>query len=269
MNVNGVSLKYLEQGQGTPVVFVHGSNSDHRIWEPEREVIAQRYRFIAVSQRYFGTDPWPDDGTKFSVATHADDLAAFIRELKAGPVNLVGWSYSGPVIFAVAVRHPELIRSLFLFEPSVGSIITNPADAKAIAQDRTEMTILARAATEAGDNAAAVRTFMDGVNAQPGAFDAFPTAVRTIMLDNARMLPLLFAAPAPPAITCAQLGQIKVPVAIVRGELTRPFYRIIAETANRCIPTSQLIIVPKARHLWPAQEPTAFNQVLLSFLKSN
>jgi hypothetical protein len=57
----GVSLKYLEQGQGTPVVFVH---SDHRIWEPEREVIAQRYRFIALSLRYFGTDRWPDDGTK-------------------------------------------------------------------------------------------------------------------------------------------------------------------------------------------------------------
>src|SRR5688572_18037299 len=67
MNVNGVSLAYLEQGQGAPVVFVHGSNSDYRVWELQRDAVAHRYRFIALTQRYFGTDPWPDDGSKFSV----------------------------------------------------------------------------------------------------------------------------------------------------------------------------------------------------------
>jgi len=269
MRVNDVSLTYQEQGQGAPVLFVHGSHTDYRVWEPQRAAVAQRYRFIAITLRYFGTDPWPDDGGKFSVGTHADDLAAFIRGLNAGPVTLVGWSYSGTVVFAMAVQHPELISRLFLYEPSMATFVTDPADAKLIAEDRKEWVGPAVTATKAGDHAGAVRIFMDSVDAQPGTFDALPQTVRSVMLDNARMLPLLFAAPPPPAITCAQLGQIKVPVTIARGEQTRPFWRITAETASRCIPGSRLIIIPKARHLGLWQDPSSFSEALLGFLQTN
>jgi hypothetical protein len=61
-NVNGVTLPYLDQGQGAPVVFVHGAFSDHRIWDAQREAIAKRYRYIALDQRYFGKNPWPKTG---------------------------------------------------------------------------------------------------------------------------------------------------------------------------------------------------------------
>jgi hypothetical protein len=53
---------------------------------------------------------------------------------------------------------------------------------------------------------------------------------------------------------------------VVRGALTAPFFRIIADTASHCIPGSRLIVVPNTRHLWPAQEPAAFNRTLLDFL---
>jgi pimeloyl-ACP methyl ester carboxylesterase len=269
MSVNGVSLTYIEQGQGAPVLFVHGSNADHRLWEPQRETFAKSYRFVAIDQRYFGTAPWPDNGAKFSQATFIDDLRAFIQGLNAGPVHLVGWSFSGGTLLPLAVQNPELVKSVFVYEPSIATMVTDPSDLKALGEDRKDMVGPAVAAAKAGDNAAAVRVFMDSVNAQPGTFDTFPPAVRTIMLDNARMLPLLFAAPPPPPITCAQLGKIKAPVAIARGELTRPLYRILADTASRCIPGSKLIVVPNARHLWPGQEPFAFNETVLGFLKSN
>ena len=84
MSVNGVSLTYVEQGQDVPVLFVHGSNADRRLWERQRETFAKKYRFIAIDQRYFGTGAWPDNGTKFSQATFVDDLRAFIQELNAG-----------------------------------------------------------------------------------------------------------------------------------------------------------------------------------------
>jgi pimeloyl-ACP methyl ester carboxylesterase len=90
VEVNGVRLHYIEQGYGEPIVFVHGAPHDLRAWEPVREAIAKRYRFIAYTQRYFGTEPWPDEGKNFSIATHANDLAKFITSLNAGPVHLVG-----------------------------------------------------------------------------------------------------------------------------------------------------------------------------------
>ena len=267
--VNGVDLVYLEQGQGAPVLFVHGAFSDHRAWDGQREAVAQRYRYIAPTQRYFGTAPWPDDGERYSLAVHADDLAAFIREINVGPVHVVGWSYGGAIELMLAAHHPELVKSLLFFEPALATFIEDPADAKAAGDDRREMVGAAATASKAGDATAAVRFFVDGVAGQPGHFDALAPATRSMFLDNARTIPLLFAAPPPPLLTCAQLGRITAPVLIVMGELTRPFFKIAADTAHRCIPGSRLAVVPKGRHTAPATAPEAFNLVLLDFLRGS
>jgi pimeloyl-ACP methyl ester carboxylesterase len=198
-----------------------------------------------------------------------DDLAAFIRELRTGPVHVVGWSYGGAIAFTLAVQHPELVRSLFLYEPSLATFVTDPADVKAAGEDRREMSAPAAGASKAGDTAGAVRLFFDAVNAQPGIFETLPAVAQSMFLDNARTIPLLFAAPPPPAISCAQLGQITVPVAIAKGELTRSNYRILADTASRCIPGSRLVVVSQGRHAAPAVIPAVFNEALLGFLKDN
>jgi pimeloyl-ACP methyl ester carboxylesterase len=268
VNVNGVTLKYQEQGEGTPVLFVHGSHTDHRMWEPQREaLVKEHYRFIALDQRYFGTDPWPDKGEKFSIPTHNDDLAAFIGELKTGPVHLVGWSYSGTTLLDFVVQHPELVKSVLVYDPSVATWVTDPADQQTLGAEFQAILGPLVAAVQTGDNAAAVKAFTDSAS-QPGTFDSLPQAVRTMMLENARMLPLLIAAPPAPPVTCEQLAQIQVPVALVRGELSRPLFRINADTASKCIPKSKLIIIPQARHLGPMQDPSAFNKIVLDFLKS-
>jgi hypothetical protein len=50
--VDGATLAYLEQGEGEPVVFVHGSASDLRTWEQQIPAIAESHRAIAYSRRY-------------------------------------------------------------------------------------------------------------------------------------------------------------------------------------------------------------------------
>jgi pimeloyl-ACP methyl ester carboxylesterase len=61
--VNGVRIQYPEDGSGAPVVFVHGAVTDHRAWEPVRDEIARKYRFIALTQRYFGTGKMTEGNT--------------------------------------------------------------------------------------------------------------------------------------------------------------------------------------------------------------
>ena len=119
------------------------------------------------------------------------------------------------------------------------------------------------------DTAGAVRLFFDGVNGQPGLFETLPPGRAVDVPRQSRTIPLFFAAPPPPAISCAQLGQIKVPVAIAKGELTRPSFRILADTASRCMPGSRLAVVSQGRHAAPALTPAAFNHALLDFLKDN
>ena len=215
--VNGVALRYLEQGTGATVVFVHGSIADHRTWEAQRRPTASKYRHIALDQRYFGPAPWVDDGKQYSIATHANDLAAFLHQLEAGPVHLVGWSYGAAVVLVLAVQHPDLVRSLFLYEPAMATFISDPTDLKAVTEDGNKMFAGGIAALQANDEAGAVRAFVDGVNALPGTFDALPPGPKGVALENARTLPLDLAAPPPPSITCAQLGAIKAPTAVVEG----------------------------------------------------
>lgn len=270
VEVNGGKLNYVEQGKGIPVVFVHGSISDHRVWEPYREAVARDYRFIAYSQRYFGTDPWPDDGKTFSAMSHAADLAAFIRSLNAGPVHLVSWSYGGVVAMVMATAHPELVRSQVLFEPSIRSLIADMPDGKAAMAEVNNVFSPATAAAKSGDTTRATKLFLEAVwGLPPGGFDREPEAWRKIFLDNARTVPLQVAAPPPPPITCQQLKAMKSPLLVVKGANTYPMWSLIADAITRCAPTSRSIVIPNVNHDGPLRDPAALTAALLDFLSKN
>ena len=185
-SVNGVTLVYQEQGDGAPVVFIHGCCTDYRAWDAQRQAIAPHYRFIGLNMRYFGTAPWPDDGSKYSQQTDADDIAAFIRGLNAGPVDLVGWSYSGPIVMLVVLQHPELVHSLTIHEPGSLTYVTDPAIAKIAGEDRAAALGPVIAAAKAGDFAGAARLTPIGVNHQPDFWETTTPEIRTMFLDNAR-----------------------------------------------------------------------------------
>lgn len=267
-DVNGARLAYVEQGRGVPVVLVHGAMSDYRIWDRQRVALAANgYRAISYTQRYFGSEPWRHDGPKFGVPVQANDLAAFIRALGAGPVHLVAWSMSGHTALTVALEHPELVSSAFVYEPAVPSYVSDPADLKALGDDRAPLAGAAVQAAKAGDNAAAARLLLDGVDDRKGVFEGLRPEMQTIVMDNARTIPLMFGAEAPPPISCAQLGRLGPRVAIARGELTRPFYRIIADAAAKCVAGGRLIVAANGRHMWPEVDAAAFNATVLEHLK--
>jgi pimeloyl-ACP methyl ester carboxylesterase len=266
-SVNGVTLVFQEQGEGAPVVFIHGCCTDYRVWDAQRQAISPHYRFIGLNLRYHGTAPWPDDGSKYSLQTHADDIAAFIRGLNVGPVDLVGWSYSGPIVMLVTMQHPELVHSLIIHEPGSVAFVTDPAKLKLAGEDRQAMLAPAISAAKAGDAAGAARLVPIGVNHQPDFWDTATSNTRSMFADNARTIRLAFTtAPLPPAITCDQLRQIKIPALITLGGDTGSLYRIAAEGAAGCIPGAQLVAIQGARHLAIIQQPDIFNPALLQFL---
>jgi pimeloyl-ACP methyl ester carboxylesterase len=267
VSVNGTVLTYVDEGHGIPVVFVHGAYSDHRVWGAQRPALASDYRFIALDQRYFGTAAWPDDGAQFSQSTHVEDLGTFIKQLNIAPVFLVGRSYGAGVALALAVRHPDLVRGLFLNEPLMPSILTDPAEQQIVNEERKTAAPV-REAASAGNLAEATKLLFDWVNA-PGDFDALSPTARAIVLDNARTVPLTLNAPPPIPVTCAQALEIKVPVVITMGQLTRPFFRVLAQGAHRCIPGSRLVVISGVRHGAPTQNSAAFNEELLRFLSAN
>jgi len=108
--INGTQVEYMDIGEGTPIVFVHGSISDYRAWSYFQNPISEHHRFIAYSTRYAGSQPWLDQGEKFGTQTDADDLIAFIEKLELGPVYVVGWSRGGRVIAPAVNSRPDLFK---------------------------------------------------------------------------------------------------------------------------------------------------------------
>ena len=266
--IDGACLRYVDEGRGAPVVCVHGAFADLRNWEPQRAAIARSYRYIAYSQRYFGPEPWPDAGERYSQQTHAADLVGFIRALDAGPVYVIARSYGATVALSAALEHPALVRALFVQEPQVRSLVSDPSERQILREESRDLASV-RAAADAGDADGATRLFFDWVNGQPGAFDLLPDEARRFHLANGRMIALHFAAPRGPRLTCPELSALRVPLTVTRGEFTRAYMRICAEAVHRCVPGSNFVVIPNARHAASAQNPAAFNDAVLRFLASH
>jgi len=266
--VNGIRLSYVEQGSGEPMVFVHGLLSDLTAWEPIKDDVAKKYRFIAYTQRYFGTAPWSDDGEQFSQATLADDLGKFIASLDAGPVHLVAWSYGGPVATIAALRNPSLIRSLILYEPSLMSVLPESSDeGKTARADRAQMMASSVAASKAGDPVKASRLLLESVwKLPPGGFDHESLAGRTMVDNNARTTPLAYAAPPPPDVTCDMLKNFTRPTLVMYGEKTYAAYILISEAINRCVPGAKLEVLRNVNHDGPMRDPHGLSAAILAFL---
>ncbi|CAN5126552.1 hypothetical protein BH18CHL2_BH18CHL2_08250 [soil metagenome] len=259
--MNGVELEYTEEGSAVPVVFSHGGSSDLRYWEPQREIFAARYRFVAYSRRFHGIGPWPAKGDS-SADAHVSDLVAIMRRLEAGPVHLVGFSTA--ITLRAALREPGLLRSLTIIEPNVPWLLEgDPEGEAALAWWRHENERVQ--AEAAGDAERGAKLWFELVNNRgPGTFDAQPEAFRRMWLDNfnARRP----AAPPPEQLRCERLGAITAPTLAVGAEYGMPYSRRIVDTLARCIPGSRLVVIPSVTHFMSYQEPATFNDAVLDFL---
>ena len=115
---SGIRLNYIEAGEGTPVIFIHGTLGDLYMWTSFVESFGRDYHAIAYSRRY----NYPNGNSvppkaNHSTAIESADLAEFITKLKLPPVHVVGYSYGGYTALHLAVDHPEMVRTLVLAEP--------------------------------------------------------------------------------------------------------------------------------------------------------
>ena len=94
---------YVEQaGAGSPVVLVHEGIGDSRMWEPQWEPYAERFRVVRFDLRGFGQSP-PAVGT-FSLS---GDLVELLDGLGLGPAALIGMSLGGAVAMETTIARPE------------------------------------------------------------------------------------------------------------------------------------------------------------------
>src|SRR5688500_16482444 len=263
---NGLSFAYVEAGSGLPVVLIHGSMFDYREWSKQIKSLARHYRVIAYSRRYHWPNAPPTANADASLEVQVEDLAAIIKTLKIGPAHLVGHSYGGAVALQLALRHPELVRTLVLAEPGVAGVLTDAPEDEAARKEgqagRAEMTEV----FASGDGERIMRTYATRV--APGAYEKAGREVRQTLLDNAPAFQLDYNSRRP-AFTCEIAGQITAPALFLAGELSPPGLQRVAEKATGCLKSARFVRILDATHWIPHDQPQKFNEALLDFLSNH
>jgi pimeloyl-ACP methyl ester carboxylesterase len=113
--VNDIRLYYEEEGQGEPLLLLHGALGavDPAVtsgWSALLPSLAARYRTFSLEHRGHGRTDNP--AGKLSYGQITDDVAAFIEQLGLAPVHLAGFSDGATVGLALGMTRPVLLRSL-------------------------------------------------------------------------------------------------------------------------------------------------------------
>jgi pimeloyl-ACP methyl ester carboxylesterase len=105
-------LYYVEEGEGFPVVLIHGLAGDHTAWMPQLPRLSSKYRTIAFDNRGAGRSTQRDEPV--STEDLARDTLALMNELDVERAHIVGRSMGGAIAQHIALIEPGRVQSLVL-----------------------------------------------------------------------------------------------------------------------------------------------------------
>lgn len=105
-----MKLYYRTQGEGRPVLILHGLFGDGLNWGGVARLLKDDWRLILPDMRNHGRSPHSDDDCSYK--SMAADVLALMDELALNQVDLIGHSMGGKIAMTLALMHPERISSL-------------------------------------------------------------------------------------------------------------------------------------------------------------
>jgi len=239
-------FKYIEEGEGEPLVLLHGLFGALSNFTDLIEYFRKHYKVVVPMLPLFELD---------LLHTTVGGLEKFVHRFMEFKnyrnVHLLGNSLGGHVALVHVLKHPERIRSITLtgssglFESAMGDTYPKRGDRDYIRQ-KTEMTFY--------DPAVASKELVDEV----------------YEIVNNRLKALKIITLAKSAIRNnlgEELNQIKQPTLLIWGNndgITPPF---VGEEFHKLIPNSELHFIDKCGHAPMMEVPEEFNSILHKFLK--
>ncbi len=111
VDVNGLHMYYEDQGQGVPLILVHGGLLTGSLgWGDLRKRFAQQFRVIVPDCRGCGRTDNPQGSMDYRVM--ADDIVALAQSLELVNPIIGGWSDGGQVTLEIGIRYPDVAKAL-------------------------------------------------------------------------------------------------------------------------------------------------------------
>lgn len=261
VEIGATQLWVEESGVGPEtIVFAHGLLWSGEMYAPQVARLARRYRCVRFDFRGQGRSPVVDAG--YDMDTLTEDAAALIERLGAAPCHFVGLSMGGFVGLRLAIRRPELLRSLTLIDTAAD------AEPRGNAIKFRAMLAMSRLLGFRPFAGAVMRTMFGDDFLRDPARRAERDALRARLLDNDRRgVRRATRGVITRAAVTDDLGRITTRTLVLHGADDAAISAARARRMADGIAGAELRLVPRAGHTSTLEEPAAITDALEAFLQ--
>lgn len=255
--IAGAEISYDVKGKGPAVLFLHAFPLGLFMWDAQAEALHDKNTLVRFDDRGFGGSP-PGDAL-LTMERIADDAAALLDHLGISQAVVCGCSMGGYAAFAFARRHASRLRGLVLQDTRA------TADTAEARKGRGQLAekVLKEGAVAAAD---AFLPKLVGETTKKERPELVEKLKEAILKTSPRGIADALAGLAARADSTPLLREIRVPTLVVCGEEDTITPVADSEALQKAIAGAKLKLIPKAGHLSNMENPTAYNEALLSFL---
>jgi len=269
LQVNGAKLAFEVAGKGPAVVLIHAGVADMTMWdEPFRE-LSKHFRVLRYDTRGFGESV--TEGVAFS---NRADLLALMDHLKIDKAVIVGNSRGGQIAVDFALENPSRVSGLVFvagglsgFDKTSADVNKNPTEREKAVFEKIDGLYEKKQYEKVAELEAAV-----WASGPEQKLDRAPASIRErlrkMILHNARThttepepLPLN-----PPA--AMRLGELKVPVLVMIGDLDESVTRSMADYLATHAPRARKVVYHNTAHMVSLEHPKEFVQEVTAFAQT-
>jgi len=267
VELDGNRICYIDEGEGPPLLFVHGIGGSISNWAPSIEHFKRRYRVIALDLPGFGKSGYADADYSLEFFTRA--IRGLLAHLGIDRVSIVGNSLGGFITLHIALYHNELVETITLVDSAGGH----------------EFPVLARRALRVLPlnwlkriilfiNSYLLRFRfayrLGGIyNINPYTRALLDEAISMAERTDVDQYLEAYVRTARTALNVTyreQLGEICKPTLVVWGQKDLGVPLKVGQRINTGIKGSFLVAIPRAAHVPQLDQPEAFNAALERFL---
>jgi pimeloyl-ACP methyl ester carboxylesterase len=241
-------------------LLIHSGGFTSRQWRKLGELLAPGYRVLAPDLLGYGESKWPD-GEPFHFRQDLDLLESLLDE----PAHLVGHSYGGFLALQLALRRPELVRSIAAYEPVAFGVLDEVEDADALAGlggVKREWVPDASGADEGW-----LRAFVDWWNGA-GAWDRLGDATRGAFRSVGWKLFQEVMSLGADRTSRATYATISAPTLLLGGELSPLTERRVVQRLAGALPHARLRLFDGVGHMGPISHAALVNDAIAAHLQA-
>jgi pimeloyl-ACP methyl ester carboxylesterase len=241
------------------VLLIHSGGFTSRQWRKLDELLAPDFRVVAPDLFESRESGWKD-GQPFHFRLDVD----FVESLVDEPMHLVGHSYGGLLALQLALRRPELVRSIAVYDPVAFGVLDEVEDADAIAGLAAGLKHTWEP-DASGVDESWLRAYVEWWSGR-GAWDQAGDATRAAFRAMGIKMFYGVMSLAADRTSRATYATIAAPTLLLGGELSPMPERRVVQRLAAALPKARLHLFDGIGHMGPISHPALVNEPIIQHL---